>query len=136
LKKIENMGRVVQLTNKSTGKTTPAYISIDRLTNNIVTIPVNKSVFQKRLVIQYLPNKTSKNSMPGISYQNKEFALTNEKKFTATLQVNVEQRGVEFVPHNSQLKQENPQSKLSVKELKLYHPNSIRAADGQQAIYS
>jgi len=99
------------LTNNSTGETTPAYISIDRLTNNIVAIPVNKIRIPEKIGDTILTEQDKKELRAGHPVPNKEITLTNGKIFTTTLQVNVEQRGVEFVPHNSQIKQDNQQAK-------------------------
>ncbi len=111
LKNTGNMGRIAQLTNSSTGETTPAYISIDRLTNNIVAIPVNKIRIPEKIGDTILTEQDKKELRAGHPVPNKEITLTNGKTFTTTLQVNVEQRGVEFVPHNSQIKQDKQQAK-------------------------
>ncbi|MDR3652813.1 MAG: DUF3945 domain-containing protein [Paludibacter sp.] len=116
LKKTGNMGRIAQLTDKNTGKTVPAYISIDRLTNNVVAIPVNKVRIPDKIGNTALTEQDIKTLRSGQPISNKEIILANGKKFTATLQVNVEQRGVEFVPHSSQLKQENSQGKKIEKQ--------------------
>lgn len=111
LKNTGNMGRIAQLTNSSAGETTPAYISIDRLTNNIVAIPVNKIRIPEKIGDTMLTEQDKKELRAGHPIPNKEITLTNGKTFMTTLQVNVEQRGVEFVPHNSQVKHDNPQTK-------------------------
>lgn len=109
LKKTGNMGCVAQLVEKSTGEATSAYISIDRLTNNIVAIPVNKVRIPEKIGNTPLTEQDKQELRAGHPIPSKEITLANGKKFTATLQVNVEQRGVEFVPRNSQLKQDRPQ---------------------------
>ena len=35
-----NLGRVVELTDKATGQKVPSFVSVDRLTNEIVSVPV------------------------------------------------------------------------------------------------
>lgn len=109
LKKTGNMGRVAQLVDKSTGECTSAYISIDRLTNNIVAIPENKVRIPEKIGNTPLSEQDKQELRAGHSIPNKEITLANGKKFSATLQVNVEQRGVEFVPRNSQLKHDRAQ---------------------------
>jgi hypothetical protein len=101
-----NMGHVAQLTNKNTGETTPVYISIDRLTNNIVAIPVYKVRIPDKIGGTILTDQEKRELRAGHPVRDKEIVLANGKIFTATLQVNVEQRGIEFVPRHSQLKQE------------------------------
>jgi hypothetical protein len=116
LKKTGNMGRIAHITDRNTGKTVPAYISIDRLTNNVVAIPVNKVRIPEKIGNTPLTEQDIKTLRAGMPISNKEITLANGKKFTATLQVNVEQRGVEFVPHNSPLKHENSQGKKADKQ--------------------
>lgn len=111
LKKTGNMGRIAQLTDRNTGKTIQAYISIDRLTNNVVAIPVNKVRIPDKIGNTPLTDEDIKTLRTGQAIPNKEITLANGKTFTTTLQVNVEQRGVEFVPHSSPLKQDNSQGK-------------------------
>jgi len=110
------MGRVAQLVDKSTGECTSAYISIDRLTNNIVAIPVNKVRIPEKIGNTPLSEQDRQELRAGHPISNKEITLANGKKFTATLQVNVEQRGVEFVPRSGQLKQNNTWAQQSGKQ--------------------
>jgi len=133
LKNTGNMGRIAQLTNSSTGETTPAYISIDRLTNNIVAIPVNKIRIPEKIGDTILTEQDKKELRAGHSVPNKEITLTNGKTFTTTLQVNVEQRGVEFVPHNSQIKQDNQQAKQEVQQQKTYNFQWLDASGNLRA---
>ena len=121
LKSTGNMGRIAQLTNSSTGETTPAYISIDRLTNNIMAIPVSKIHIPEKIGDTILTEQDKKELRAGHPVPNKEITLTNGKTFTTTLQVNVEQKGVEFVPHNSQLKHDNQQAKQEDQQQKTYN---------------
>jgi hypothetical protein len=133
LKNTGNMGRIAQLTNSSTGETTPAYISIDRLTNNIVAIPVNKIRIPEKIGDTILTEQDKKELRAGHPVSNKEITLTNGKTFSTTLQVNVEQRGVEFVPHNSQVKQNNPQTKQEDQQQKTYNFQWLDASGNLRA---
>lgn len=133
LKNTGNMGRIAQLTNSSTGETTPVYISVDRLTNNIVAIPVNKIRIPEKIGDTILTEQDKKELRAGHPVPNKEITLTNGKTFTTTLQVNVEQRGVEFVPHNSQIKQDNQQAKQDVQQQKTYNFQWLDASGNLRA---
>jgi hypothetical protein len=127
LMKTGNMGHIAQLTNKNTGETTPVYISIDRLTNNIIAIPVYKVRIPDKIGDTILTDQERKELRAGHPVRDKEIVLANGKKFTATLQVNVEQRGIEFVPRHSQLKQETT-PKQSASYFQWMDPNgNIRA---------
>jgi Protein of unknown function (DUF4099)/Protein of unknown function (DUF3945) len=109
LQKTGNMGRIAQLTDKDTGETTPVYISIDRLTNNIVFIPVSKVRIPDKIGDTVLSDQEKRELRAGHPVRDKEIVLTSGKKFTTTLQVNVEQRGVEFVPRHLQQNRESTQ---------------------------
>ena len=127
LKKTGNMGHIAQLTDKNTGETTPVYISIDRLTNNIVAIPVYKVRIPDKIGDTILTDQEKRELRAGHPVRDKEIVLANGKTFTATLQVNVEQRGIEFVPRHSQLNQETTQ-KQNTNYFQWMDPNgNIRA---------
>lgn len=97
LKKTGNMGRVAKLKD-STGGTTAAFISIDRLTNAIVAVPVDKLRIPEKIGSTELSEQERQELRAGRPVPNKEIVLANGKKFTTTLQINADQRGVEFVP--------------------------------------
>lgn len=101
-----NMGRVARLTDRRTGEAVPAYISIDRLTNNIVAVPVYKVRIPEKIGDTLLTEQEKQELRAGYPLLNKEITLANGRQFTATLQVNADQRGVEFVPLNARLKEE------------------------------
>ncbi|CDN30705.1 hypothetical protein BN938_0600 [Mucinivorans hirudinis] len=104
LKQSGNMGRVVDLVDKRTGELTPSYISIDRLTNNLEAIAV-KDVFISNKIGNTPISKQEQDELRAGRGVKKEIELTNGKKFTTTLQVNADYRGVEFVPRNTQPRQ-------------------------------
>lgn len=109
LKKTGNMGRVVELVDKSTGEIIPSYISIDRLTNNLESIAV-KDVFISNKIGNTPISKQEQDELRAGRGVKKEIELKNGKKFTTTLQVNADYRGVEFVPRNTQPRQSKRQS--------------------------
>lgn len=98
LKTTGNLGKVVDLVDKATGEVKPSYISVDRLTNEIVSVPV-KAVFIKDTIGQ------TKLTMAEISELKKGKALPpkqitdkNGKTYNVVLQVSADRKGVEFVP--------------------------------------
>lgn len=109
LKKTGNMGRVVDLVDKTTGELIPSYVSIDRLTNNIESIAVRDVYIRKNIGKTELSREDMSELRAGRGVK-KEIVLANGKKFTATLQINADSRGVEFVPRNSQLRQAKRQT--------------------------
>lgn len=102
LKKTGNMGRVVELVDKETGEIIPSYISIDRQTNEIEAIPVKDVPVTTRIGQTEFTEHEIAELVAGRALPNKEIVLSEKRKFTATLQVNVERRGVEFVPKPKQ----------------------------------
>lgn len=109
LKKTGNMGRVAELVDKSTGEVIPSYISIDRQTNELVSLPIGKARIPDKISNTPISEQEKAELRAGHAIPNKEIELANGKKFTTTLQVNVEQSGVEFVPRQSQPKQARKQ---------------------------
>lgn len=123
LKKTGNMGRTVELVDKETGEIIPSYISIDRQTNEITFLPVKDAptmtgIGQTRFTEHEIGELRAGRAIP-----NKEIVLSEKRKFTATLQINVERRGVEFVPkqngqnqrqRNGQTAQQSPKPRPSV----------------------
>lgn len=104
LKKTGNMGRVVELTDPQTQKKVPSYISIDRQTNEVVYVPVRKVRFSNTIGQTQLSKAEMVKLRAGEALYDRQVILTNGKKFNATLQVNVEQRGVEFVPRTADMR--------------------------------
>lgn len=102
LKKTGNMGRVVELVDKETGEIIPSYVSIDRQTNEIEAMPVKDVPVTTRIGQTEFTEHEIAELVAGRALPNKEIVLSEKRKFTATLQVNVERRGVEFVPKPKQ----------------------------------
>ena len=105
LRKTGNLGKVVELADPKTGEMKKCLVSIDRLTNEIEAMPVDKI---------YIKNKIGKTELSmseigilkdGGVVRGKEIELNNGRKFTSDLQYNADKRDVEFVRTQS-LKQE------------------------------
>ncbi len=109
LKTTGNLGKVVDLVDKATGEVRPSYVSVDRLTNEIVSVPV-KAVFIKDTIGQ------TKLTMAEISELKKGKALSpkqitdkNGKTYNVVLQVSADRKGVEFVPGGVRRQEQNQQ---------------------------
>lgn len=103
-----NLGRVVEIVDKETGEIIPSYISIDRQTNELTDIPVSNIKIPQKIGKTELAKAEQDLLAAGLPLK-KEIELNNNRKFTATLQVNVEYKGVEFVPKNKSLGQKKSQ---------------------------
>lgn len=101
LKNSGNLGRVAEVVDKETGEIIPSYISIDRLTNEIEAIPVKDVPITSRIGRTEFTEHEISELRAGRAIPNKEIVLSDTRKFKATLQVNVERGGVEFVPRQA-----------------------------------
>lgn len=97
LKQTGNLGRLVDVADTKTGEMRPSYISIDRLTNEIVDVPASKVRIPDRIGLTEL-SKPEKDILRAGFALPKEVTLKNGRKFEALLQVNADKRDVEFVP--------------------------------------
>lgn len=104
-----NLGKVVDFPDKNTGELRPHFISIDRLTNEIVDIPTNKVRIPDTIGKTPITKDDKRVLYSGLPLR-KEIELANGRKFTPLLQVNVEQRGVEFVPGSTRQAQGQKQN--------------------------
>ena len=100
LKNYGNMGRVVDLLNER-GERVPSIISIDRQTNEITDLPVRRLRIPEKIGNTELTKQEQDMLRAGLPLKNKEIELANGRKFTTTLQANVEEKGVEFVPRST-----------------------------------
>lgn len=80
-------------------------VSIDRLTNDIVAMPVDKIYIKNKIGKTELSMKEIGILKDGGVIKGKEIELNNGRKFTSDLQYNADKRDVEFVRTQS-LKQE------------------------------
>lgn len=103
-----NLGRVVEIVDKETGEIIPSYISIDRQTNELTDIPASEIKIPQKIGKTELAQEEQALLASGLPLK-KEIELNNNRKFTTTLQVNVQYRGVEFVPKNKPLGQKKSQ---------------------------
>lgn len=98
LKETGNLGKVVELTDKNTGEKIPSYVSIDRLTNEIVSVPV-KSVYIKDTIGQTkLTTAEIMELKQGKALPPKQISDKSGKIYNVVLQVSADRKGVEFVP--------------------------------------
>lgn len=101
LKNSGNLGRVAEVVDKETGEIIPSYISIDRLTHEIEAIPVKDVPITSRIGRTEFSEHEISELRAGRTLPDKEIILSETRKFKATLQVNVERGGVEFVPRQT-----------------------------------
>ena len=98
LRETGNLGRVVDLVDRETGEIIPSFVSIDRKTNEITDVPANKVRIPERIGKTEITKQEQDMLRAGLPVRDKLIERKDGRKFVTTLQVNVEQRGVEFVP--------------------------------------
>ncbi len=98
LRETGNLGRVVDIVDRETGEIIPSYISIDRKTNEITDIPASRVRIPERIGKTEITKQEQDMLRAGLPVRDKLIERKDGRKFVTTLQVNVEQRGVEFVP--------------------------------------
>lgn len=97
LRETGNLGKVVELTDAN-GQKVPSFVSIDRYTNEIVSVPVN-SVFVNDTIGQTTLTMDEINELKtGKALPPKQISDKNGKTYTVVLQINADRKGVEFVP--------------------------------------
>ena len=98
LRETGNLGRVVDIVDRETGEIIPSFVSIDRKTNEITDVPTNKVRIPERIGKTEITKQEQDMLRAGLPVRDKLIERKDGRKFVTTLQVNVEQRGVEFVP--------------------------------------
>ena len=97
LRKTGNLGKVVELADPNTGEVKKSLVSIDRLTNEIDSTPLDK-VYVKQKVANINLTMSQVNFLKTGGIIKEQFvSLPNGRQFTADLQYNASKREVEFV---------------------------------------
>ena len=124
LRETGNLGKVVELTGRN-GKKVPSYVSIDRYTNELVSVPV-KDVFVRNTVGQTkLTDAEVAQLKQGMALPPKEITDKNGKTYNVVLQVSADRKGVEFVPESGRRHEQREQQTQGQK------PSSWITADGR-----
>ena len=98
LRETGNLGRVVDLVDRETGEIIPSFVSIDRKTNEITDVSASKVRIPERIGKTEITKQEQDMLRAGLPVRDKLIERKDGRKFVTTLQVNVEQRGGEFVP--------------------------------------
>ncbi len=112
LRETGNLGKVVELTGKN-GEKVPSFVSIDRLTNEVVSVPV-KDVFIRDTIGQTkLTTAEIMQLKDGKALPPKEISDKNGKTYNVVLQVSADRKGVEFVPGAARRMEQKEQQQQS-----------------------
>jgi hypothetical protein len=101
-----NLGKVLDL-KKTDGSTLPVYVSVDKLTNEIVALRADKINIPDEIKGVRLDNKQKLELQEGKAVLVENMTARSGKEFSAHLQVNAEKRGLEFIFNNQVQNQQN-----------------------------
>lgn len=96
LKKTGNLGRVAEVVDPATGELVPSFISIDRLTNETVSVPVKAIRIPDEVKSVRLTQEQKEALAEGKGVYVENMIGKSGKKFNATIQINADKRGLDF----------------------------------------
>ena len=91
-----NLGKTIELAPKN-GETFSAYISIDPQTNEVLALRADRVSIPKEIKGVTLSDQQYKDLIEGKAVKVEVMTSKNGKSFDATLQVNAEKKGIEFI---------------------------------------
>lgn len=97
-----NMGRVVELKNRS-GEYVPSFISIDKLTNEVVAMKAENVFIPREIKGVELTQQEQNDLREGKKVFIEGMISNGGKEFDAHIQVNAERRGIEYIFDNDKL---------------------------------
>lgn len=97
-----NMGRVVELKGRN-GEYIPSFISIDKLTNEVVAMRAENAYIPQEIKGVKLTSQEINDLREGKKVFIEGMISNNGKEFDAHIQVNAERRGIEYIFENDKL---------------------------------
>lgn len=131
LKQTGNLGKLINFADERTGEIKPSYISIDRLTNEIVDVPASKVRIPNKIGQSPLSKAEQEILRAGLGLP-KVVTLKNGRKFETLLQVNAEKRDVEFVPGQQRQLQRQDNGPAKAQDVPDAPQQSQTEGDGEQ----
>lgn len=102
LRESGNMGRVVELKTRS-GEYAPSFISIDKLTNEVVALKAENVFIPNEIKDVKLTEQEKNDLREGKAVYLEGMTANSGKEFNANVQVNADKRGLEFIFNNDKL---------------------------------
>ena len=96
-----NLGKTIEITPKN-GDPFAAYVSIDPQTNELIALRADRVNIPKEIKGVTLSNAQYKGLVEGKAVKVEGMTAKSGKSFNATLQVNAEKKGIEFIFENKQ----------------------------------
>lgn len=97
-----NMGRVVELKGRN-GEYIPSFVSIDKLTNEVVAMRAENAFIPREIKGVQLTEQEQNDLREGKKVFIEGMISNSGKEFDAHIQINAERRGVEFIFENDKL---------------------------------
>ena len=97
-----NMGRVVELKGRN-GEYIPSFISIDKLTNEVVAMRAENAFIPKEIKGVQLTEQEQNDLREGKKVFIEGMTSNSGKEFDAHIQINAERRGIEYIFENDKL---------------------------------
>lgn len=97
-----NMGRVVELKGRN-GEYIPSFVSIDKLTNEVVAVRAENAFIPREVKGVQLTEQELNDLREGKKVFIEGMISNNGKEFDAHIQVNAERRGIEYIFDNDKL---------------------------------
>ena len=96
-----NLGKTIEITPKK-GEPFAAYVSIDPQTNELIALRADRVAIPKEIKGVTLSDAQYKDLVEGKAVKVEGMTAKSGKSFDATLQVNAEKKGIEFIFNNKQ----------------------------------
>lgn len=109
LRETGNMGRIVDVKNYRTGELVPSFISIDKQTNELVSMKASSLKLPDEIKGVKLDEKQKAALMEGKAVFLENMISAKNKSFSAFVQVNAEKRSLEFIFPEKEQKQTQQQ---------------------------
>ncbi|HBL35079.1 MAG TPA: hypothetical protein DDZ96_14905 [Porphyromonadaceae bacterium] len=109
LRETGNMGRVVDVKNYHTGELVPSFISIDKQTNELISMKASSLKIPDEIKGVKLDDKEKAALMEGKAVFLENMTSAKNKPFSAYVQVNAEKRSLEFIFPEKEQKQTQQQ---------------------------
>lgn len=107
LRESGNMGRIVDIKNYRTGELVPSFISIDRQTNELISMKASSLKIPDEIKSLKLDDKQKTILMEGKAVFLENMISAKNKPFSAFVQVNAEKRSLEFIfPKENQVEKQ------------------------------
>lgn len=132
LKETGNLGRTVELTFPGSNEPTRSFVSIDRLTNDIIALSADRVRIPDEIKGVKLSDEQKKELSEGRSIYVEGMTSKTGKHFNANLQFNADKRSIEFrfgSPKQEQRQRQAPEGQEQAEQKELRVPKKMLGRD-------